>query len=309
MSHSPRCGMPGASLTPERLAGSVIAEPPLALRPDFEVAHEVNIRLAGRLRAAGIAPLLYGGNANLFSQSLAQYAQAVEVMQEVAEYGPVIAGIGPDLGKMLDQAGLIERAGIRNVMLLPLHYPADTHGTGDGVRRIAERLGFGVMVDLCRDNYLRPVTLSKLSDEGAVHLVRYSVPRANPEDDAYLDRVIEVMGRDRVISGLGEAAALDHIGKRRLPAYMSGAAALVPEAVLRLRDALRHDLGAARRMLVPFLEFDRLRQALGPIQVLHDAVSVAGIAEMGPQIPMLSPVKAKFRDDLEAAVAPLLGAA
>lgn len=254
--------------------------------------------------------MLYGGNANLFSQSLAQYAQSAELIGAVAEHSTVIAGIGPDLGKMLDQAGLIERAGLRNVMLLPLHYPADTHGTGDGVRRIAERLGFGVIVDLCRENYLRPVTLRKLRDEGAVSFVKYSVRRDNPEDDAYLDRVIEVMGRERVVSGLGEAAVLDHVGKRGLPAYASGAATLVPEAVLRLRSMLQSgDLAAVRRMLMPFLEFERLGMALGSIQVLHDAVSVAGIAEMGPQIPMLSPVKAKFRDDLEWAVAQLLQAA
>lgn len=302
--------MPGDSATPETLTKEVIAEPPLALRPDFTVDHDINLGLARRLRAAGIDTLLYGGNANLFSQSLAQYAQSVEVMQAAAVEGPVIASIGPDLGKMLDQAGHIERAGLRNVMLLPLHHPADTHGTGDGVRRIAERLGFGVMVELSRDNYLRPVTLRKLRDEGAVSVVKYAVRRDNPEDDAYLDRVIEVMGRERVLSGLGEAAALDHIGKRGLPGYASGAAVLVPEAVQRLCDALRAgELAAARRMLVPLLEFDRLRNMLGPIQVLHDAVSVAGIAEMGPQLPMLSPVKAKFRADLEAAVAQLLQAA
>lgn len=300
--------MPDAS--PEPLTHQVIAEPPLALRQNYEVDHDINLAVARRLRATGMGTLLYGGNANLFSQSLAQYAQSVELMQAVAAGGPVIAGIGPDLGKMLDQAGLIERAGLRQVMLLPLHYPADTHGTGDGVRRIVERLGFGVMVELCRDNYLRPVTLRKLRDEGAVRLVKYAVRRDNPEDDAYLDRVIEVMGRERVISGVGEAAALDHVGRRGLPAYASGAAVLHPEAVLRLNDALRTgELAAARRMLVPFLEFDRLRNMLGPIQVLHDAVSVAGIAAMGPQLPMLSPVKAKFRADLEAAVAQLLLAA
>jgi dihydrodipicolinate synthase/N-acetylneuraminate lyase len=301
--------MTGDSLAPEGLAASLIAEPPLALRQDFEVARDVNERLAVRLRAAGISTLLYGGNANLFSQSLAQYAQSVELMGAVAEHSTVIAGIGPDLGKMLDQAGLIERAGLRNVMLLPLHYPADTHGTGDGVRRIADRLGFGVIVDLCRENYLRPVTLRKLKDERAVSFAKYSVRRDNPEDDAYLDRVIEIMGRDRVISGLGEAAALDHIGKRKLPSFVSGAASLVPSAANRLFKTLQSgNLAEGRSLLIPFLEFDRLRMALGAIQVLHDAVSVAGIANMGPQIPMLSPVKAKFRDDLEAVVRQLMQA-
>ena len=46
--------MRGDSPTIEGFAGAVIAEPPLALRPNFEVARDTNERLAKRLRAAGI---------------------------------------------------------------------------------------------------------------------------------------------------------------------------------------------------------------------------------------------------------------
>jgi len=300
--------MPEAISAPE-LAGSVIAEPPMALTEGRAVNVPVNLALAEHMLAGGVKTILYGGHANLGAYRLGQYDRAVEVMAEVAQRCRVIAGIGPNLGQMLDQAGSIERAGLRNVLLLPVHHPADTHGTGDGVREIAARLGFGVIVDLCRDTYLRPVTLAKLRDEGAVRLVRYSVRRDNPEDDAYLDRIIEVMGGEAVFSGLGEAAALDHVGKRGLPTYTSGAAALVPAASVRLHGCLHSgDLVAARPLLRPFVEFARLGDMLGAIQTVHDGAGLLGLGSMGAPMPMLSPVKAKFQDDLKAAVAVLLDA-
>jgi dihydrodipicolinate synthase/N-acetylneuraminate lyase len=291
------------------LADSVIAEPPMAWSADRTLNLKVNLALAEHMRAGGVRTVLYGGNANLSAFTLGQFEQAVELMGIVAQNSRVIAAIGPELGRMLDQAGAVERSGLRNVLLLPVHHPADTHGTGDGVREIASRLGFGVIVDLCRENYLRPVTLAKLRDEGAVRLVRYSVRRDNPEDDSYLDRVIEVMGREQVFSGLGEAAALDHVGKRAMLTYASGAATIAPAAAMRLHASLRRgDLATARQLIRPFVEFARLGDMLGPIQVVHDGADMLGLGAMGPPLPMLSRVKTKFRDDLEAAVTALLKA-
>ena len=295
------------ALSAADLADSVIAEPPMAWSEDRMINLPVNLALGKHMRAGGVRTILYGGNANLSAFTLGQFEQAVELMGIVAQSSRVIAAIGPDFGRMLDQAGVVERSGLRNVLLLPVHHPADTHGTGDGVREIASRLGFGVIVDLCRENYLRPVTLAKLRDEGAVRLVRYSVRRDNPEDDAYLDQVIDVMGREQVFSGLGEAAALDHIGKRGLPTFTSGAAALAPAAATHLQDCLRSaDLSTARTLLRPFLDFSLLGAKIGHIQILHEAANMLDLGSMGPQLPMLSAVKTKFKEDLAAAATLLL---
>jgi len=291
------------------LAGKVLADLPMALHADLSVNGEATLRLIAHVRAGGIAALLIGSNANLQAFGLAQFAAAVEIAAEAARHGPVVLGIGPELGRTLDQAPLIERAGLANLLLLPVLAPADTHGTADGIRHIADRLGRGVTVDLVRDNHLRPVTLRKLAEEGAVTAVRYGVPMPNPGDDGYLDRVIEVMGPERVIGGLGETAIMDHLAVRRLAGFSSGAAALVPGRIRAIVEAIAAGApGEARRLLAPVLELERVRAMLGPIQVLHDAVSHAGIAPMGPQMPMLSRVKDKYRAEMAAALAALIPA-
>jgi dihydrodipicolinate synthase/N-acetylneuraminate lyase len=288
----------------------LVADLPVALNDDLSVNASETLRLAAHVRAGDVPDLLFGGNANLSAFSLAQFETVIDLAGEAARYGPVTIGIGPEFGRMLDQAPLIERSGLKNVLVLPIQAPADTHGTADGIRHIADRLGFGVIVDLIRDNHLRPATLRKLLDEGSIVAARYAVQMPNPGDDGYLDRVIEVMTRERMIGGLGEAAILDHLAVRRFGAITSGAAALVPARIRAVVQAIAiSDMALARRLLTPVLELERVRAILGPIQVLHDAVTHAGIAAMGRQMPMLSPVKVKYRADMEAAVEALLASA
>lgn len=285
----------------------LVADLPVALNDDLSVNAPETLRLAAHVRAGGVPALLFGGNANLSAFSLSQFEAVIDLANEAARHGPVTLGVGPELGRMLDQAPLIERSSLKNVLVLPIHAPADTHGTADGIRHIADRLGRGVIVDLIRDNHLRPVTLRKLLKEGAIVAVRYAVPMPNPGDDGYLDRVIEVMTPQRMIGGLGEAAILDHLAVRRFGAVTSSAAALVPARIRAIVEAIDgDDTERARKLFTPVLELERVRAMLGPVQVLHDAVSHAGIASMGRQMPMLSPVKAKYRADMEAAVMALL---
>lgn len=283
------------------------ADLPIGLNVDLSVNATATLQLARHVRRGGIAALLFAGNANLQSMSIGQFGAVLDLADDCAADGKVMIGMGPELGRMLDQAPLVERSGFSNILILPILGPSDTHGTADGIRHIVQRLGHGVTVDLVRDNHLRPVTLAKLRDEGAVVAVRYCVPATNPGDDGYLDRVVEVMGVQQVISGVGEPAALDHLHVRKLGGMTSGVAALLPTRVRAVVAALGADQpGEARRLLAPLLELERVREMLGPVQVLHDAVSHSGIAAMGPQMPMLSPVKAKYRAAMEAAVAALL---
>jgi dihydrodipicolinate synthase/N-acetylneuraminate lyase len=294
---------------PDDVAVGPIADVPIALTSQFAVNAEASLQLMRHIRAGGVPTLLVGPSANFPSYGAAQFSAAVDITVAAANDGPVILAIGPELGRMLDQAAIVERSGLRHIMVLPIHHPADTHGTADGIRSIAARLGHGVIVDLVRDNHLRPVTLRKLVNEGAVTAVRYSVVAANPGDDAYLDAVIDIVGRERVISGAGEPAALDHLAVRGLATITSGAAVLAPGNARRTRAAIAAgDLELARTLLAPAIAFERIRLMLGPIQVLHDAVSFAGIAPMGPQMPMISRVKDKYRAEFEAATRALFAA-
>lgn len=294
---------------PDGIGSGPIANMPIALTADLAVNIDASLQLVWHVRAGGVRTLLFGPSANFVSFGMAQFSAAVDVAKAAAVDGPVILSIGPELGRMLDQAAIVERSGLRHIMVLPIHHPADTHGTADGIRHIAARLGHGVIVDLIRDSHVRPVTLRKLVDEGAVSAVRYSVAASNPGDDGYLDRVIEIMGRERVISGVGEPAAMDHLAVRRLATMTSGAAVIAPRNVQRTMGAIAAgDYESARTLMAPAIAFERVRTMLGSIQVLHDAVSFAGIAAMGPQMPMVSKVKDKYRAEFEAVTRALLEA-
>lgn len=291
--------MPDAMLTPAHFRSSVVAVPPIALTADLKVALEPNAALVRHIARGGVDILLYGGNANLYHYGMGDFADAIVMMEAASREARVIASIGPDFGKMLDQAPLIERSSLRNVMLLPVAFPSDSHGTGDGIRRIASRLGFGVIVYLKRDMYVRPEVIEKLVAEGAVRFVKYAVERPDPAQDPYLDAVLAAVGKDLVASGMGETPVLDHIGRRDVATYTSGAVCIAPAASQRLLATLRSgDLAAAETMVAPFLEFERVRARLGGIQVLHSAITAAGIADMGPLMPMVSVVKPRNMDDV-----------
>ncbi len=297
-------------LEPGDFKASVVAVPPIALTDQYVIDESQNDSLVRHIARGGVHLFLYGGNANLYNFDLGRYADALAMMTSVIKApSRVIVSIGPDYGKMIDQAPLVHRAGIRDVMLLPMAFAADSHGVGDGVRRIAERLGFGVILYLKRENYVRPESLARLVSEGAVRFVKYAVERGDPSQDEYLDAIVAAVGPNLVASGMGETPIADHVGRRQLATYTSGAVCIAPAASTRLLQLLRKRRQAEIDELIkPFLAFERLRSRLGGIQVLHDAVTASGIADMGPQLPMLSNVKARFMDEVRAATADLLNA-
>lgn len=301
--------MSDALLQPDDFKASVVAVPPIALTPERTVADAPNRALVRHIEAGGVSVLLYGGNANLYHYSLERYAEALAMMESVATTSRVIASIGPDFGKMLDQAPLLERSAIRNVMLLPVAFPSDTHGVMEGVRMITERLGFGIILYIKRDMYVRPNTLEKLVSEGAVRFVKYAVERQDPADDEYLDTILSAIGPDLVASGMGETPIAVHVGQRGLATYTSGAVCIAPAASMRMLGLLREGRrDEVEKMIGPFLDFERVRSRLGGIQVLHDGVTTAGIAEMGPQMPMLSRIKPQYMGEAREVVEGLLTA-
>ena len=301
--------MTHALLTPADFATSVVAVPPLALTPDLAVAPEPNLALVRHIVGGGVSILLYGGNANLYNFSLPAYGEALALMEEAGELARVVTSIGPDFGKMLDQAPLVERSRLRNVMLLPMAFPADSHGASGGVRRIVDRLGFGVILYLKREHYIRPEVLEKLVAEGAVRFVKYAVERDDPAEDGYLDAVLSAVGQELVASGMGETPIADHVGRRKVATYTSGAVCIAPAAAMRLLATLRRGDGeAADAAAAPFLAFERLRAQLGGIQTLHSAVTASGIADMGPLMPMVSMVKERNMPLVRGAVAELMQA-
>jgi dihydrodipicolinate synthase/N-acetylneuraminate lyase len=56
--------------------------------------------------------------------------------------------------------------------------------------------------------------------------------------------------------------------------------------MLELLKAKRYD--EAEKVRAAYIPFEDCRDGISPIRVLHDGVTLAGIADMGPMLPMLT---------------------
>jgi dihydrodipicolinate synthase/N-acetylneuraminate lyase len=296
--------MTDTRLTPSHYARSVVAVPPVALTPDLRVSVPANRAIMAHAAAGGSATLLYGGNANIYNFGARLFREALDtVYAECPASARILFSIGPDFGRAMDQAEVLRAAGVQNAMLLPMAFPADPRGLAEGCRRIADRLGFPLVLYLKRDGAIAVEDAARLIASGAVVFVKYAVERADPADDAYLDALVAALGTDRIASGMAETPVADHIGRRRLATFTSGGICIAPAAANEILSL--HRAGRTAEALAasePFLAFERVRAKLGGIATLHDAVTLSGIADCGPTLPMLSNLTPAGR----AEVAPLV---
>ena len=68
----------------------------------------------------------------------------------------------------------------------------------------------------------------------------------------------------------------------------------------------RGDVEEADRIRKMFVPLEDLRNNINPIRVLHEAVSLAGIGETGPHLPLLSGVAQSSQPQIAAAAKDLL---
>lgn len=286
--------MRAAPLTPADYAASVVAVPPMALNADLSLNRAANAALIRHIERGGVRILLYGGNANLYHIDLGRFRDLLaHLVADTAAETSVVPSIGPDFGKMLDEAPILRESGIRDVMVLPTGFPADAEGIARGVRDVVQALGFNVVLYVKREGYLPPATLERLVRDGTVRFVKYAVEREAPETDAYLSDLIAAVGAERMASGMGETPLHAHLTSFGLATFTSGGVCIAPAAAMAILAAYKSgDLATAERIRAPFLAFETLRSRLGGIRVLHDAVTLSGIADMGPILPLLSNVPA-----------------
>ncbi|MGQ9370159.1 dihydrodipicolinate synthase family protein [Azospirillum sp. ST 5-10] len=281
--------MKTTAVTVDDVARSVLAVPPLARHADLTLNRDANAALIRHLEGGGVRTLMYGGNANFYHIGLHEYAEALDLLAEAAGADSwVIPSAGPDFGKMMDQVAVLRERAFPTAMVLPLTFPATPGGAARGIRRFAEALGRPVIVYIKFEGYLTVDLVRALCDDGLVAAIKYAVVRPDPADDPYLARLVDAVGRDRVISGIGERPAIVHMRDFGLPAFTSGSVCVAPAASMRLLAALKAGAAdEAERIRAAFLPLEDLRDALSPIRVLHDAVTGAGIADMGPMLPLL----------------------
>ena len=271
---------------------SVLAVPPIARRPDFSLNETANSALIRYLESGGIKTLMYGGNANFYHLGLSDIEEAARQLIEVAGSDTwVIPSIGPEFGKALDQARLLAPMGFPTVMVLPTSFPMTPAGVPIGIANIAERFGNPVIAYVKAENYARPADLAALIRHGYVCAIKYGVVRQNPTEDAYLSEILQHVERDRVVSGIGERPAPAHLLKFGLVSFTSGAVCIAPRLSLALLAALKSgDQESALKHQTEFLPVEDLRDRHSPIRTLHTAVTLSGIADMGPMQPMLTEI-------------------
>ncbi len=300
--------MKTTAVTPEDLAQSVIAVPPLARRADLTVNDEANRALVAHLKAGGVGTFLYGGNANFYNIGLYEYAHVLDALVEwVGDDDLVIPSAGPAYGALVDQAAILRERAFPTAMILPATFAATPAGVMTGIRHFADRFGRPVVLYIKSEAYLSPRDAAALVDDGIVTFVKYAIVRKNTADDAFLSDLVERVDRRMIVSGMGEQPAPVHMKAFGLQGFTSGLVCVAPAASTALMRALQSgDDERTKRILSAFRELEDLRDSINPIRVLHDSVSMSGIADMGPMLPYLSGLEANERARVKGAVHQLM---
>jgi dihydrodipicolinate synthase/N-acetylneuraminate lyase len=280
------------------LTKSVLAVPPLARNADLSLNVEANRALIRHLERGGVSTLMYGGNANLYNVAASEYPRLLDLLLNAASADTwIIPAVGPDFGKMSDQCAALRERPFPTAMVLPASGAFTVSGAADGIRRFAEAFGRPAIAYVKSSDYLAPDALAQLMDEGAITAIKYAIVRENPADDPFLDALVKQVDRARIISGIGERPAISHWKNFGLRAFTSGSVSIAPHVSMALLEALKvGDLAKAESIREKFLPFETLRDTINPIRVLHDGVTLAGIADMGPILPLLSNLDAASRE-------------
>ena len=300
--------MKTSAATAPDLARSVIAVPPLARLPDLELNAAANRVLIRHLEEGGVTTLMYGGNANFYNVGLYEYAVILDFLEQaVAMDSWIVPSAGPDFGKLLDQARVLKTRAFPTAMVLPQTFPATPDGSEQAIRRFADAFGRPVIVYLKAENFLTPAHVERLVDAGAVLGIKYAVVRADPVQDDFLRELVDRIDANLVISGIGERPALAHLRDFGLAGFTSGSVCVGPRGSTRLLAALKaKNWSAAEALRAAYLPLEDLRDTLSPIRVLHEAVSLAGIADMGPILPPLSNIETEHHVAIRNAAQTLL---
>ncbi len=295
--------------TPQRLAESVIAVPPLARTADGKLDRSENLKLVRHIRSGGVSHLLYGGNALLYHVRPSEYASLLSLLVEITDIKTsVVPSIGPAYGVMMDQVDVLRDFAFPTAMVLPQRDITDSVGIANGIRRAAEQLGRPLVVYLKFNRWLPVDLIKRLEDDGAISWIKYAVVLDDLQQDDYLRELLDVFPAERVVSGIGEQPAIVHLRDFGVGGFTSGCVCVNPgpsQQMLRAIKASRWDEAETIRRY--FLPLEDLRNEINPIRVLHEAVAIAGICDTGPLLPLVSGLDDAARARIAAAVKTMVG--
>jgi dihydrodipicolinate synthase/N-acetylneuraminate lyase len=305
-------GLP-TDLTAERIAATPVAVPPIARHDDLTINVEANRALCAHLHHGGVTSWLYGGNANFYNISVSEFEATMTSLADIAaEVGDentlLIPSVGPDYGKLMDQAAILKKMNcFRTAMVLPLDFPSTADGLATGVRNFAHEFGKKVILYVKSDKVYTPEAIAGLVDEGLIVAVKYAVIREDPSDDEFLAELCSLIDPKLIISGIGERPAGVHMTEFGVAGFTSGSVCIAPRLSMMLLQALQAgDAAEAARIRELFIPHEDLRDLWSPIRTMHESVTLAGIADMGPMLPMLSNIEPDKWDELRPTVLELL---
>ncbi|MEQ9490499.1 MAG: dihydrodipicolinate synthase family protein [Alphaproteobacteria bacterium] len=268
---------------------SVVVVPPLAWKSTFEINFDENRKIISHIEAAKIRILMYGGNANFYHLPISKYREILSFLSEsVRDDTWVLPAVGPDFGRMVDQAPILKDLGFPAAMVLPNAPFVTAEGIESGIRKFSDMFGGKIVLYCKSESYLPLERIVSLCNDGLVSFVKYAVARKNPQEDEFLGRMTDAIG-EYLCSGIGERPVVQHAKRFGIKNFTTGSGAIAPALSQELLQLVRKgDLVAAEKIRKLFLPLEDCRDKYGPARVLHDAVTLSGIADCGPVQPLLS---------------------
>jgi len=304
--------MKTSPVTTADLRSSVIAVPPLCRNADLSLSPEENGKLIRHMYAGGIRTLLYGGNANFYNIALSEYDGLLTMLRELAPEDDLwmVPSFGPMYGTAMDQAAILKDHKFPTAMLLPTLFPSKPAGVATAVRHIVEKAGMKIVLYIKDESYITPELAASLVNDGLISWIKYAVVKPNPAEDAYLSKLVTLVNPDCIVSGIGEQPSIIHLRDFGITGFTAGCVCIAPNLSMDLLRAIdAKDYTKAEEIREIFLPLEDQRNAHSPILVLHQAVALAGIAQTGPVLPLLSELPAELIPGIEKAAKELLARA
>lgn len=294
------------SLNLSDLAASVVAVPPLCRDAQRRSCPLENARLIRHIESGGVSTLLYGGNANFYNLALSEFESVLDQLEAAAGTNTLIVpSVGPYFGTAMDQAAILARRRFPTAMMLPTVAVSSPEGVRVAIQEFVQKAGIPAVLYIKDQNYVNLEVVKALVAAGVISWIKYAVVRPDPTNDPLLRSLVDHVDPALLVSGIGEQPAIIHWRQFGIRAFTSGCVCVAPRRSQELLQVLQTgDFARAEEIRNRFSPLEALRNAHGPIPVLHHAVASAGIADTGPILPLLAEVSPEVR----SAIAPVAAA-
>ncbi|GEP42165.1 dihydrodipicolinate synthase family protein [Brevifollis gellanilyticus] len=293
---------------PADLRRSVIAVPPLCRKADLSLDREENAKLVQHMYAGGITTMLYGGNANLYNIAPSEYPALLTMLREISpEDVWMVPSVGPMYGTAMDQAAMLKDHEFPTAMLLPTLFPSKPAGVATAIRKFVEKSGLKAVLYMKDEGYITPELAQSLVNDGLISWIKYAVVKEDPAEDAFLSKLVSLVNPELIVSGIGEQPAIVHLRDFGITGFTAGCVCVQPKLSMDMMHAIHAgDYAKAEEIREVFKPLEDLRNKHSPILVLHHAVALAGIAQTGPALPLMTELPDELLPEIEKAAKELL---